>query len=118
MLLAFVCISGHNGKIFGTFVATTHPQSREEVAMSEIEISEAAAAMGRKGGQVRAKVLTPERRSEIARNASRVARENFRRKIRAQVAESRLAQGLPEHVTDDKVLGQLAAEVGGSDEAA
>jgi hypothetical protein len=31
--------------------------------------------------------------------------------IRAQVVESRLAQGLPDHVTAETFLGQLAREV-------
>ncbi len=35
------------------------------------EKDEAAAALGRKGGPARAKALTPERRSEIARKAAK-----------------------------------------------
>lgn len=74
--------------------------------MSETDIHEAAAALGRRGGQARARNLSPERVREIASIAS-----NARwAKVRAQVAESRKAQGLPERVEDPHLLGDLARE--------
>jgi hypothetical protein len=67
---------------------------------------------GRLGGFARAKKLSPERRSEIARNAI-----NARwAKVRAQVEEQRRLQRMPRTVEDEKFLGQLAADVqGGGD---
>jgi hypothetical protein len=71
------------------------------------------AEAGHRGGTATAKNRTPEERSEAARRAV-----NARwAKVRAQVAESRKAQGLPETVPAGPVLDQLAAEVlgGGGD---
>jgi hypothetical protein len=55
---------------------------------------------------------TPEQRqaqTAAARRALAIA------EIRRQVAESRRAQGLPETVTDDRLLAELAADVLGQD---
>jgi hypothetical protein len=74
------------------------------------------AEAGRRGGHATAAKMTPEERSEAARRAV-----NARwAKVRAQVEESRRAQGRPEHVEDPNVLGDLAREVlerGGHDGA-
>jgi hypothetical protein len=69
------------------------------------------AEAGRRGGQARARNLSPERRREIATKAT----EARWAKVRAQVEESRRAQDMSPTVTDDQVLGQLAAKVGDSD---
>jgi len=42
----------------------------DEPAVSDDRKDKAAQAMGRKGGAARAKAMTPERRSEIARKAA------------------------------------------------
>lgn len=65
------------------------------------------AEAGRRGGHATAAKMTPEERSESARRAvnARWAR------VRAQVTESRRAQGLPETVEDPNALGDLAREV-------
>lgn len=39
--------------------------------MREADVKKAAVAMGRKGGKARAEKLTPEKRSEIAREAAK-----------------------------------------------
>ena len=65
------------------------------------------AEAGRRGGYATAAKMTPEERSEAARRAV-----NARwAKVRKQVRESRAAQGLPEHVTAERFLDELAAEV-------
>jgi hypothetical protein len=70
------------------------------------------AEAGRRGGHATAAKMTPEERSEAARRAV-----NARwAKVRAQVQESRKAQGLPETVPAGPVLDQLAAEVLGGGE--
>jgi hypothetical protein len=74
------------------------------------------AEAGRRGGTATAGNRTPEQRREAAQHAinTRWAR------VRAQVEESRKAQGLPPTVDDPNALGELAREVlerGGPDGA-
>jgi hypothetical protein len=69
------------------------------------------AEAGRRGGHATAAKLTPEERSESARRAVKARWA----KVRAQVAESRMAQGLPATVEDSGVLSDLAREAGGAD---
>jgi hypothetical protein len=68
------------------------------------------AEAGRRGGHATAARMTPEERSEAARRAV-----NARwAKVRAQVAESRKAQGLSPTV-EGPLLDELAREVLGGD---
>ena len=57
---------------------------------------------------------TPEQRQDATKKARLTHAIN---EIRRQVQESRAAQGLPEHVTAERFLDELAAEVlgGGAD---
>jgi hypothetical protein len=61
----------------------------------------------RSGGLAVAASRTPEQRREAARHAAEIRWA----RVRKQVAESRKAQGLPEHVEDPNALGDLAREV-------
>jgi hypothetical protein len=65
----------------------------------------------RSGGQALAASRSPEQRREAARHAAEIRWS----RVRAQVAESRKAQGLPPTVEDPNVLSDLAREVGGRD---
>jgi len=52
-------------------VEETEPEAEEVAESSDEERHNAAVTLGRKGGQSRAKKLSPEQRSEIAKKASR-----------------------------------------------
>jgi hypothetical protein len=75
------------------------------IAMPENTMTVTEFARG--GGQALAQSRTPEQRREAARHAAEIRWS----RVRARVAESRKAQGLPEHVEDPHLLGQLAREV-------
>jgi hypothetical protein len=70
-------------------------------------MSISTAEAGRRGAAARAQSMTPEQRKASAQHAARARWD----RVQAQVRESRKAQGLPEHVEDPNVLGDLAREV-------
>ena len=58
------------GDVIGAAIQIAKIATGEEEDTKD-ELSSAAAEMGRKGGKARAKKLTPEERSEIAKKAAR-----------------------------------------------
>ena len=58
------------GDVIGAAIQVARIATGEEEDTRDEELSSAAAEMGRKGGKARAKKLTPEERSEIAKKAA------------------------------------------------
>jgi general stress protein YciG len=61
-------------------VVTTLTAMEKDDEMNKQDISKLFSDLGRKGGKARAKTLTPERRKEIARKASKAAAEKRTKK--------------------------------------
>lgn len=58
------------GDVIGAAIQVAKIATGEEEDTRDEELSSAAAEMGRKGGKARAKKLTPEERSQIAKKAA------------------------------------------------